>query len=62
LQRYAQNEIDLFVLRRLSRMAYERINDAVWLRQTFDERGSLNEMVRLAATLWMEHTASPFFR
>jgi carboxylate-amine ligase len=62
LQRYAQNEVDQFVLRRLSRMTYERVNDAAWLRQTFEERGSLNEMTRLAATLWMEETASPFFR
>lgn len=62
LQRYAESDIDRFVLRRLSRMTYERLNDAVWLRQTFDERGSLNEMTRLAATLWMEETTSPFFR
>jgi glutamate---cysteine ligase / carboxylate-amine ligase len=61
LERHAQNDLDRLVLRRLRQMAYERVNDAAWLRDSYSKHGSLSEMMRLSSTLWMEHTASPFF-
>jgi glutamate---cysteine ligase / carboxylate-amine ligase len=61
LKRYAQNEADVLALRRLRHMAYGRLNDAGWLRQTFRERGSLNELMRMSADLWMTQTSSPHF-
>jgi carboxylate-amine ligase len=61
LRRYAQSEEDQLALKRLRHMAYERVNDAAWLRQTFKHRGSLNDLMRLSASLWMTHTASPYF-
>src|SRR3569833_1967517 len=48
-------------LQRLRHMAYRRQNDATWLRQTFRQRGSLNDMMRLSSQLWMEKTAAPCF-
>ncbi|MDB5765160.1 MAG: glutamate--cysteine ligase [Herminiimonas sp.] len=61
LQGYAQNDADLIALKRLRHMAYERINDAGWLRRTFKQRGSLNDVMRLSSQLWMTHTTSPHF-
>jgi carboxylate-amine ligase len=61
LTRYAQSDADQLALTRLRHMAYERVNDALWLRQTFKQRGSLNDLMRMAASLWMTHTASPHF-
>lgn len=61
LKDYAQNDADHLALRRLRHMAYERLNDAHWLRQTFIQRGSLSDVMRLSAELWMTHTAAPYF-
>ena len=61
LGRYAQSEADQLALTRLRHMAYERVNDALWLRQTFKQRGSLNDLMRMSASLWMTHTASQHF-
>jgi carboxylate-amine ligase len=61
LQRYVQNDADRLALDRLRTMAYRRQNDAAWLRQTFRQRGSLNDVMRLSSQLWMEHTAAPCF-
>lgn len=61
LKRYTQNEADELALTRLRHMAYERVNDAVWMRNAFKETGSLNDLMRLSADLWMTHTASPYF-
>ena len=61
LQRYAQNDADRLALQRLRHMAYRRQNDAAWLRQTFRQRGSLNDVMRLSSQLWMEKTAAPCF-
>lgn len=61
LQDYVQNEADRLALRRLRHMAYERLNDAHWLRETFAQRGSLSDVMRLSAELWMTHTAAPHF-
>ena len=61
LKRYAQSEADELALMRLRHMAYERINDAVWLRDAFKNGGSLNDLMRLSANLWMTLTASPYF-
>lgn len=62
LKRYAQSEADALALARLRQMSYERVNDTTWLRQTFRKLGSLNELMRLAAELWMTQTAPPCFR
>ncbi|RZI43599.1 glutamate--cysteine ligase [Herbaspirillum sp. HC18] len=61
LKRYAQNEAELQALKRLRHMAYERLNDAAWLRETFRKRGSLNDVMRLSSELWMKHSESPYF-
>jgi carboxylate-amine ligase len=53
LEPYAENEADRATLRRLRQMATERGGDAVWLRQVFAKRGSLNDMMRLSSELWM---------
>ena len=61
LKRYAQSDADLLALKRLRYMAHERLNDAAWLRKTFKQRGSLNDLMRLSSELWMTHTAAPYF-
>ncbi|HYD95389.1 MAG TPA: YbdK family carboxylate-amine ligase [Noviherbaspirillum sp.] len=61
LKRYAQNEAELQALKRLRHMAYERLNDATWLRETYRKRGSLNDVMRLSSELWMKHSSSPYF-
>lgn len=61
LKRYAQNEADLQALKKLRHMAYERLNDATWLRDTYKQRGSLNDVMRLSSELWMKHSSSPCF-
>lgn len=61
LKRYAQNDAERMALKRLRYMAYERINDAGWLRKTFKQRGSLNDVMRISSELWMNHTSSPYF-
>lgn len=53
LTRFAQSEADLQVLRRLRLLAYERLNDAAWLRRTYRDRGSLSDTMRLSAQMWM---------
>lgn len=58
---YAQNDADQLALKRLRHMTYERLNDAGWLRQKFNDSGSLNDLMRLSAELWMTRTASPHF-
>jgi carboxylate-amine ligase len=62
LQQYTENESEHFVLKRLRQLAYERVNDAAWLRATFNQRGSLSDMMRCSSALWMEETSSPYFR
>jgi glutamate---cysteine ligase / carboxylate-amine ligase len=62
LKRYAQNDAELHALKRLRQMAYERLNDAAWLRNTYKERGSLSDVMRLSSELWMRPDASsPYF-
>ncbi len=61
LKRYAQNNAELQALKRLRHMAYERLNDAAWLRETYKQRGSLNDVMRLSSELWMKHSESPYF-
>lgn len=61
LKRYAQNEAELQALKRLRHMAYERVNDAAWLRETYRKRGSLNDVMRLSSELWMKRSAPPYF-
>ena len=61
LKRYALNDAELQALKRLRHMAYERLNDAAWLRDTYRKRGSLNDVMRLSSELWMKHSSSPYF-
>ena len=61
LRAYAQNDAELQAIKRLRHMAYERLNDASWLRQKYKQRGSLNDVTRLSSELWMKHTSSPYF-
>jgi glutamate---cysteine ligase / carboxylate-amine ligase len=58
LKRYVQNEAEDRALRRLSHLAYERVNDARWLRDTFRQSGSHSDLMRLSAALWMNQQAS----
>lgn len=60
LNRYAQNDAELKALIRLRQMAHDRQNDASWLRQTYKQRGSLNDVTRMASELWMKHTSLPY--
>ena len=53
LARYAQNDAEHLALRRLRKLAYEKINDAGWLRNTYRQRGSHSDLMRLAAQMWM---------
>jgi carboxylate-amine ligase len=59
LQRYTENEAEVLALKRLRQIAHDRVNDAGWLRQKYKQRGSLNDVTRLASELWMTHTSSP---
>jgi carboxylate-amine ligase len=52
LERYTQNKAETLALKRLRHIAYERLNDAGWLRKKYRERGSLNDVTRLASELW----------
>ena len=61
LKRFTQNDAELLALRRLRNLAYEQLNDAGWLRQTFKQRGSLSDVMRLSSELWMSRTGSPFW-
>jgi carboxylate-amine ligase len=61
LRRFAVNDAELDALKKLRHMAYERINDATWLRKTYKQRGSLNDVMRLSSDLWMNHTVAPHF-
>jgi carboxylate-amine ligase len=61
LHRYAQNEAEILALKRLRHIAYERLNDANWLRQKYKQRGSLNDVMRLASQLWTSSGASHYF-
>lgn len=54
LERYTQNDAERQALQQLSKSAYSRINDATWLRKTFQKRGSLNDLMRMSSELWME--------
>ncbi|WP_052452217.1 YbdK family carboxylate-amine ligase [Noviherbaspirillum autotrophicum] len=60
LNRYAKNDAELKALIRLRQMAHDRQNDASWLRQTYKQRGSLNDVTRMASELWMKHTSLPY--
>jgi carboxylate-amine ligase len=62
LQRYTQNEAEQQTIKRLRHMADERLSDADWLRQTFTQRGSLNDMMRLSSELWMGQEPPPYFQ
>jgi len=44
---------DRATLAQMRTLAAERGGDAVWLRQVFAKRGSLNDMMRLAGQRWM---------
>jgi len=43
-------------------MAHHRLSDAGWLRQTFAQRGSLNDMMRLSSELWMDQSPPSYFQ
>lgn len=60
LKRYAQNEAEIQALKRLRYMAYERLNDAAWLRERYRQRGSLNDVMRLSSELWMKDGESEY--
>ena len=60
LKRYAQNDAELQAILRLRRMAWERQNDAAWLRERYKQRGSLSDVTRLSSELWMKHTTPPY--
>lgn len=62
LNRYAKNDAELKALITLRQMAQDRRNDASWLRQTYKQRGSLNDVTRMASELWMKHTSPPYFQ
>ena len=53
LARFTQNAAEVDALRRLRKLAYERVNDAGWLRSTFRERGSHSDLMRLSSQYWM---------
>ncbi|MBC7488907.1 MAG: glutamate--cysteine ligase [Glaciimonas sp.] len=62
MERYTQNDAERLTLKRLSHMANARLSDAEWLRKTFVERGSLNDMMRLSSKLWMGQAPPPYFQ
>ncbi|MDP5008190.1 MAG: YbdK family carboxylate-amine ligase [Glaciimonas sp.] len=62
LQRYTQNDAEQITLKRLTHMAQERLSDADWLRKTFTQRGSLNDMMRLSSELWMGQNPPSYFQ
>ncbi len=62
LQRYTQNDAEQLTLNRLRHMAEGRLSDAGWLRQTFAQRGSLNDMMRLSSELWMGQEPPPYYQ
>ncbi|TFV87287.1 glutamate--cysteine ligase [Oxalobacteraceae bacterium OM1] len=62
LRRFAVNEAELQALKKLRHLAYERLNDAAWLRRTYKQRGSLSDVMRLSSELWMNHSTSPHFQ
>lgn len=62
LKRYVQNDAETLALKRLRYVAYERANDAGWLRKTYKQRGSLNDVMRLSSELWMKDSAPPLFQ
>jgi carboxylate-amine ligase len=62
LQRYTQNKAEMLALKRLRHIAYERLNDAGWLRKKYRDRGSLNDVTRLASELWKKDAASDYFQ
>ncbi|MEC5216948.1 carboxylate-amine ligase [Actimicrobium sp. GrIS 1.19] len=59
LARYTVNEAEEQALQKLRQLAQEKVNDAGWLRRTFRQRGSHNDLMRLASQLWMTSTATP---
>ena len=61
LSKYTQNEAEDMALKRLRHMAYERLNDAGWLRQVFKQRGSLSDLMRLSSEVWTTDASSPHF-
>ncbi|MGS0740706.1 YbdK family carboxylate-amine ligase [Glaciimonas sp. GG7] len=62
LECYTQNDAERLTLKRLRNMANNRFSDADWLRETFTQRGSLNDMMRLSSELWMGQTPPPYFQ
>ena len=59
LARYAQNEAEHAALRRLRQLAHEKRNDAGWLRETYRQRGSHSDLMRLASQMWMSDLPRP---
>jgi carboxylate-amine ligase len=53
---YTQNAAEVDALHRLRQMAYQKLNDAGWLRRTFRQRGSHSDLMRLSSQLWMTDT------
>jgi carboxylate-amine ligase len=53
---YTQNAAEVDALHRLRQMAYQKLNDAGWLRRTFRQRGSHSDLLRLSSQLWMTDT------
>jgi carboxylate-amine ligase len=62
LQKFAEDDTELYVLLRLRKMVYEKVNDATWLRETYGKHESFSEMMRFSSLLWMEKTVSTHFR
>ena len=58
LARFTQNAAEDLALSRLRKLAYEKRNDASWLREIFHRRGSHSELMRLSAQVWMTDTLS----
>jgi carboxylate-amine ligase len=60
LKPYATSDSDLLSLKHLRNIAHEKLNDACRLRHAFNQRGSLNDVMRLSSQLWMSRTASSY--
>lgn len=59
LERYTENDAEVHAIKKLRHMASERVNDAAWLRKSYKQRGSLNDMMRLSSELWMNPSLTP---
>jgi carboxylate-amine ligase len=58
LMSYTQNAAEDAAIKRLRQIAQSRVNDAGWLRQTFRQRRSHSDLMRLSSRIW-EGRAAP---